>query len=282
MGTEIVPPKQENPLGILLAIIGFIFIIWGLYKLYILYGPTIPSSKIKAPVVNNVPEATNTTNITLKGRSYPNSIVIIKENSKTLTQTTTDKTGYFKTPITLTPGTHKLNLTVVTKKILKLRPKKPQEISITVDLTRPEIKKLSYPKTLKTNKLSFSGELTEPAKIVVQAGDQTIWEKHLPAGNFTETVNLRNLNSTKLYIFAVDKSGNISKTAVLNVKLPTKVLSAKAQKELRAKTIPDSAGFVDNAVDFIKKNIIITYLTVLIIGAYFTSYLGIKFVSGKA
>lgn len=276
MGTEVIPPKRTNYIGIFMIFLGLILLLWGTYKLYVLYGPTLKSNSITPPLLEKDTLYSNTETVAIRGETAPNAFVILQEAGKELKKVPTDETGFFSTTLKLKEGTHKIALYTYKTKILKLK-SDVTYLTINIDITRPSLKNLKYPTKIQHNTLKLEGNLTEPSKLIIQAGDSRIWEKDLPSGHFNINVPLKNLDSTNLYVYAVDKAGNVSQSQKLKVNIPVAVLSQRARKAsgISAKKLPNSAGILDLAVASIIKNVVTLYF----LGLALLGYLGSSFIT---
>ena len=100
----------------------------------------------------------------------------------------------------------------------------------------------------------------------------------MPAGHFNIAVPLKNLESPQLYVYAIDKAGNVSKSQKISVVLNRAVLSERARRapNISAKKLPNSAGVIDIAVASLAKNLSMLYFLALTAIGYGASLFIVK------
>ena len=266
MGTKVTPPQENSAqekasklLGKILILVGVILIFFSIWQL-IKRIPAITSSKVQAPqLLSQTPIYSTSEEITIKGKTKPKANVLIFENNTQITEAKADSDGYFTTLLRLKEGKHELALQTQTQILfLKLRSKEKTPLLVVVDKTAPEVSKVTS--KVSKDKIYISGEVTEDSVLVVQNESTRIVEKNIAKGPFKIAIGLKNLKTPNLYIFAIDKSGNISKAAKLHLNINLD----KIQKTQKGGTLPNSAGSLEDALKVFGRNVIaLGYLSVV-------------------
>jgi len=211
------------------------------------------SYTLDTPVLEELPEYTNTKKVQITGTSIKKAIITITAKDMEL-ETKADKDGKFSAIVELEEEGTKYEFTAkASKKVLFWNGESALSnvVATTLDITAPNLKITKLPKEVGSKEILIKGSTSESTDITIKVNETEIKIEPNEENTFSEKIVLKE-GENKITILAKDPAGN--ETATTNdIAYRKGAITPKSVSTTGNATLPDSAGVLTDALNVLFK-----------------------------